>query len=40
MTMIQINQLHKTYGNITAVQELNLDIRGGEMLALLGLPGI
>ncbi len=39
MTMIQINQLHKTYGNITAVQELNLDIRGGELLALLGVNG-
>lgn len=37
--MIKIDNLHKKYGNFTALQSLNLEIGSGEIYALLGQNG-
>ena len=39
MDAISITNLTKTYGDVTAVQNLNLQIRRGELFALLGVNG-
>ena len=39
MDAISITNLTKTYGDVTAVQALNLQIRQGELFALLGVNG-
>lgn len=39
MNSISINGLTKKYGNITAVDNLNLQIRDGELFAMLGVNG-
>jgi sulfate/thiosulfate transport system ATP-binding protein len=36
---IEIRQVHKTFGNYTALRDVNLQIRDGELLALLGPSG-
>ena len=39
MQSIKANELVKKYKNITAVNKLNLEIRGGELFSLLGVNG-
>ena len=39
MNAIEIRKLRKTYGGITAVADLNLEIRQGELFSLLGVNG-
>lgn len=39
MTAIAIQHLRKTYGSLTAVEDLSLEIRQGEFFALLGVNG-
>lgn len=36
---IQIHNLTKTYGNVTAVSDINLDVIGGELMVLIGGSG-
>ena len=36
---IHIHNLTKTYGNVTAVSGINLDIIGGELMVLIGGSG-
>ncbi|MGN0553284.1 MAG: ABC transporter ATP-binding protein, partial [Oscillospiraceae bacterium] len=36
---IHIKNLHKNFGDITAVNDLNLDIESGELFGLLGVNG-
>ena len=40
MQAIQTTQLVKQYKNRTAVDKLNLEIRQGELFALLGINGV
>jgi len=39
MSAITITNLTKTYGNLSAVDNLNLSIEKGELFALLGVNG-
>lgn len=39
MTRVQLSQLHKDFGQVRAVDKLNLDIATGELVALLGPSG-
>ena len=39
MSVIKTQQLTKKYGEFTAVDNLNLDIQGGEIYGLLGHNG-
>lgn len=38
-TMIKVNNIGKMYGNLTALQDVNLNIQQGEFLALVGMSG-
>ena len=38
-SVASVRRLKKAYGNVVAVNDLNLDIRAGELLALLGPNG-
>ena len=37
--MIQIRNLTKTYGNVTPLRNVNLDVRRGEIIAVIGPSG-
>ncbi|MEN9214567.1 MAG: ABC transporter ATP-binding protein [Gloeomargarita sp. DG02_3_bins_56] len=39
MTLIQIDNLHKTYGKVTALNGVSLSVMGGEIFGLLGPNG-
>ena len=39
MSVVQIEKLYKSFGAVTAVEELNLTIASGELVALLGPSG-
>ena len=39
MNAVVIRELTKKYGNITAVNNLNLTVKQGELFALLGVNG-
>lgn len=39
MALLSIRQLHKKYGNVTAIESLNLDLHKGEVIVLLGPSG-
>src|SRR5690554_7334860 len=36
---IEVRQVHKQFGNFTALNNINLDIKAGELVALLGPSG-
>lgn len=38
-TMISIKNINKTYNNVTALHDVNLDINQGEFIALVGMSG-
>lgn len=38
-TIIKVNNIGKTYDNLTALQDVNLDIHQGEFIALVGMSG-
>ncbi|MFC6177739.1 ABC transporter ATP-binding protein [Companilactobacillus huachuanensis] len=38
-TMISIKNINKTYNNLTALHDVNLDIKQGEFIALVGMSG-
>ena len=39
MALLSIRNLHKQYGNVTAIQSLDLDLEKGEVIVLLGPSG-
>ena len=37
--MIRIQQLHKSYGKLEILKGINLEVQGGQMLAIVGASG-
>ncbi|WP_256204312.1 hypothetical protein [Planococcus faecalis] len=40
MGSVKVNNLIKSFGSFTALQNIDLDIKEGEFFALLGLRGV